>query len=441
MAFSNTTNTTTIQSNSHNDSNKHLATKMVSGGSEQFVNLGVPTTTNGRFLGRRNPFSLPLAPTPRPFKLGGLFSPAERNRHPVSVPSSSLAVCCSANSSNRALHTPYSIYHLQPRIIKPQLQISASHTMSPHTPANVWGHEPASSSSQAQSQNANILQKANWRSASSSTPVSAPNLSPASNVATLEDITQGNFQYNSDIPHHVREVDTKIAELKIQKMQLNGLSTTMSFRPSHAAMEATGLLAELGLTYSADKNNSSKRSANIREEENCSLWITGLPVNLTYRELLLSIRNVGKIMATVIKPPLNHFTGCAAKIVFFERQSAEKLFQLITAGRIHVMGQPVPRVCWNSVLAGRYPNPEQSRAIRITGPKELMNFQWFELYFKMKFTYDLDRRGEVECALPGMVSHEWHFGSLRSQAKSAKRTIELEYPGIFSVEWARDPCS
>jgi hypothetical protein len=104
------------------------------------------------------------------------------------------------------------------------------------------------------------------------------------------------------------------------------------------------------------------------------------------------------------------------------------------------MGQVIQRVAWNKIKSGPYPHQSHSRAIRITGPQELMDFDFFEDFFVHKFAYDLDRRGVVHCNRPGHVSHEWHFGSLRCQAASAKTAIERELKGIFEVEWSVDPC-
>jgi hypothetical protein len=89
---------------------------------------------------------------------------------------------------------------------------------------------------------------------------------------------------------------------------------------------------------------------------------------------------------------------------------------------------------------GPYAHLGHSRVIRITGPRDMMNFDFFEDFFSQKFAYELDKRVVVPCNRPGMVSHEWHFVSLCCQAASAKTAIERELKGMFEVEWAVDPC-
>jgi hypothetical protein len=70
-----------------------------------------------------------------------------------------------------------------------------------------------------------------------------------------------------------------------------------------------------------------------------------------------------------------------------------------------------------------------------------MDFQFFEAFFKARFTYDLDHTAVAPCLTSGMVSHLWFFGSLRCQASSARLAIERELHGIFEVHWADDPCT
>lgn len=233
-----------------------------------------------------------------------------------------------------------------------------------------------------------------------------------------------------------------------------GPGTLSSFHPSHRALRRQGVLPDYDISptstsstrspspvaYRGDPTVERNRSANIPEGENCALWIWCLPAHVTYKELLSSIRGVGKIYAAVINPPTGAIITSAAKVVFFQRFQAERLFDAIEAGRFVVMGKVIKRVAWNKIKSGAYPHLGHSRAIRITGPQDLMDFDFFENFFLRKFAYDLDRRGVVFCNRPGLISHEWHFASLRCQAASAKTAIERELKGIFEVEWAVDPC-
>ncbi|KAG9245140.1 hypothetical protein BJ878DRAFT_419836 [Calycina marina] len=192
--------------------------------------------------------------------------------------------------------------------------------------------------------------------------------------------------------------------------------------------------------YLGDARLKSNRSANIADDRNCSFWLMGLPANTSYSALLGAIRNAGKIYATNINAPTGEIATCAAKIVFFQRTAAETLMRQIKNGKLYVVGKRITSVRWNKVKSGEHPYREQSRAIRITGPADLMNFEYFEIFFSCRFVYVLTWKGQSYCEDPGMVSHEWHFASLRAQAKAANAAIEREFVGRFKVHWAPDPC-
>jgi len=233
-----------------------------------------------------------------------------------------------------------------------------------------------------------------------------------------------------------------------------GPGTLRAFYPSNRALERNHTLPGRDVSrastsstrssspaaYLGDLSLENNRSADIPEHENCALWIWGLPGRVTYDVLLGSIRGVGKVYATVINPPNDSIRTSAAKIIFFNRNQAEKLFNMIKDRQFVVLGKVVHKVVWNKIRTGPYPHSSHSRVIRITGPRELMDFEYFENFFVHRFQYDLDVRGVMECNRPGLVSHVWHFGSLRCQAASAKTAIERELKGIYEVEWADDPC-
>ena len=274
----------------------------------------------------------------------------------------------------------------------------------------------------------------------------APHEAPASRVVAKELV--------ENIPTHVQQVTDEIQKKQVEVEHRLGSGALQPFRPSHTVLQKLGMLpnfddlwSTVANTYSGSENylgdlrNAHIRSANIPDSQNCSLWILGLPANVTYSIFLGAIRDTGSVYATVINPPSGPHRTSAAKLIFFERYQAERLFLLIQTGGFRVMGQSVVDVRWNKIKSAPYPHPDHSRAIRITGPAHLMDFDFFEIFFGARFTYELDLRGVVHCTSPGMVTHAWHFGSLRCQAASAKIAIERELKGIFTVHWARDPCA
>jgi hypothetical protein len=314
-----------------------------------------------------------------------------------------------------------------------------------------------------------ILQQSNWRSRLP-TPPETPNdsspLEPAMSDHDVQDservitpdaeaVCRINTELAASIPPHIQTIAREVEERQARIVQSNGLGALTIFRPSFTALQSFGLLPKLddirttmassqdgnSRKYLGDPNTAKNRSADIPDDMNCALWVMGLPPNVTHTTILAAIRHVGKVYSTVINPPTGRHFCAAAKIVFFERCQAEKLFDLIYFGHFFVMGRQVLEVRWNKVKSSAYPHWHQSRAIRITGPAHLMDFQFFEVFFKARFTYDLDHTAVVPCSTPGMASHVWYFGSLRCQAASARLAIERELRGIFEVHWADDPCA
>jgi len=129
----------------------------------------------------------------------------------------------------------------------------------------------------------------------------------------------------------------------------------------------------------------------------------GLPANITHTELLGAIRGVGKVYSTVINPPDDiHYTS-AAKPVFFTRSQAETLMLRSRYGQFVVMGKHITSMRWNNINSAEYANPEHSRAIRITGPADLMDFGYLRTFSVKRSPSSLDSRGVVPSSTPGMV--------------------------------------
>jgi hypothetical protein len=293
-----------------------------------------------------------------------------------------------------------------------------------------------------------IMQIATWRGP----------LETREKEASLDTLTANRVSSPTETVLSRAQAIAAIVQAKRAEMEKQfGPGTLRTFYPSNRALERNHILPGRDMNrastistrssspaapaaYLGDPFLENNRSADIPEHENCALWICGLPGCVTYNMLLRSIRDIGKVYATVINPPTDSIRTSAAKIIFFNRHQAEKLFNVINDRQFVVMGKVVHKVLWNKIRTGPYPHSTHSRAIRITGTREMMDFDYFENFFVDRFQYDLDVRGVVDCDRPGLVSHEWHFGCLRCQAASAKTAIERELKRIYEVEWVDDPC-
>ncbi|GAB1312428.1 RRM domain-containing protein [Madurella fahalii] len=192
----------------------------------------------------------------------------------------------------------------------------------------------------------------------------------------------------------------------------------------------------------------SNRPANIPDELNCSLWITGLPPNVTVGELLAAIRNVGKVYATVVNPPDGRHPFSAAKVTFFTPTAAQTLLAQCNGPdkRGLIVGNCRARVRYNrnAVEQPEWVPEDHTRAIIVSGPPDIINIEFLMDYFRRRFDFQLESI-DVLAAGHSINVLEWRFGSYRAQANSAWKALtgdaifKREYPGV-NVRFVHDPC-
>ncbi|KAI8316148.1 hypothetical protein K4K61_010039 [Colletotrichum sp. SAR11_59] len=225
------------------------------------------------------------------------------------------------------------------------------------------------------------------------------------------------------------------------------------FRPTWAAMRAkqgqakdndkdrAALKAMYGISpnYAGDPTIERNRSADIPDSENCALWITFLPPDVTHREILAEIRNMGRIWSVVIsgpEPAKNHHTA-AAKVVFFELGAAQKFYAMSCnpTRRFKVRGH-VTKVELNRIKTAQDNRRNNSRVLRIKGRPDVVNKDALTAYFKQKITFEVD---EVITIVMNedMGDVEYRFGSFGNQAELAYLALQREYDvgGIHSPYW------
>ncbi|EFX00748.1 hypothetical protein CMQ_7750 [Grosmannia clavigera kw1407] len=187
------------------------------------------------------------------------------------------------------------------------------------------------------------------------------------------------------------------------------------------------------------------KSANVPDHENCSVFLTGLPIGTTVRCLLENICNFGRVYSTHINPP-DVATGhlhSAAKIVFFDAFSTQKFIHHCGTEGMQIRGHVV-RAVHNRVKS--YAARESrmaSRVLLIYGPVEIVNPQSLNDFFSRFFKY------EVDCIIshgasrhtPDCVLVEYRFASYRCQAQSAKKWLRSSFPGSVDVFYGEDPCA
>ncbi|KAI1112106.1 hypothetical protein F5Y14DRAFT_282892 [Nemania sp. NC0429] len=217
--------------------------------------------------------------------------------------------------------------------------------------------------------------------------------------------------------------------------------------------EILRILNGVSPNYRGDLGLATNRSANIPDELNTAVWITNLPPDLTYKMLLDSVRNCGKVYATVINGPGEQHVMSAGKIVFFDVAGAENLLRQAREGRF-IVGDCVPAVRPNRIKSEAKPLSPHSRVLHIEGPSCIVNERYLADLFREE-----DIRWEDEEVLTlwskeGRTRLEWRFGSYRSQAEAARLVIDRvkkrgyrrtpdEYPFWQNVVvyFGVDPCA
>ncbi|KAK0633808.1 hypothetical protein B0T14DRAFT_415084, partial [Immersiella caudata] len=212
------------------------------------------------------------------------------------------------------------------------------------------------------------------------------------------------------------------------------------------------------LNYNGDPTNRKNLSARIPEDENCSLFLTGLPPNVTYAQLLALFRQTGRIYATFINPPEFHrgHPTCAAKVTFFSKRAAQEVLRRHGPGRprhawLSTRGYKIKvvphRVKVSEPLAKSanweddYGGPP-SRVLAVSGPREIVRVPTILKRMRRSCYFNLDQvvviaDTEEYCAL------EIRFASFYGQAQLAFFGLcgDIEFQGRGGkVSYGADPC-
>lgn len=199
--------------------------------------------------------------------------------------------------------------------------------------------------------------------------------------------------------------------------------------------------------YQGDIYLPANQSEDIPEHLNCSLFIVNLPPTLTTHELLAAIHELGpmgRIFAVHINEPevQRGHPGCAAKVVFFKREMAQKFFTQCEMHGLRINDYNA-RVMWNRIKTSEKPhlaNSDATRVLLIGGPPSIVNASTLTDFFHTKLEFQID---SIITHVQGSVGKddaviEYRFGSFRCQAQAAKMALARELPHIRCF-FGKDP--
>ncbi|UNI19271.1 hypothetical protein JDV02_005465 [Purpureocillium takamizusanense] len=215
----------------------------------------------------------------------------------------------------------------------------------------------------------------------------------------------------------------------------HGQSVARSLPSSQACCSSKFSVRYKGMHTTKNASNDT-----LPDRLNCSIWITNLPQDITYAELLESVGSRGRIFCSFINSPDGvKFHTAAAKVVFFKPGPAQRLRDEAAHPGFYVRGHRT-RITLNRIKSSEVPVAGRNcRVLIITGRDDFVNEQTLREWFDRRIVWQGD--GVIELIhARGRTVLEWRFGSYRNQAEMAKLALEKDRPvGLEHVEFGFDP--
>ncbi|KAK4212569.1 hypothetical protein QBC37DRAFT_262477, partial [Rhypophila decipiens] len=222
-----------------------------------------------------------------------------------------------------------------------------------------------------------------------------------------------------------------------------GASKLTHFHPMDAIYEGNEPMTDrkrdlLGFSpnYRGNVKNPRNRGNNADESENCSLFITNLPVETTVKELLdglVALGPFGKVYQTHVMPPYGVHTLASARLLMWDRWSARRVLNVIQEGRLILRGQ-VARAIWdkNVRVPDARPQDYLSRTLLITGPVHIVDAEYLYDYLNERIFFQT-QRVSVLSEFEEERELRWIFGSFYAQAQPAHMALRRRWPPSTGV--------
>ncbi|KAI1396490.1 hypothetical protein F4819DRAFT_504367 [Hypoxylon fuscum] len=190
----------------------------------------------------------------------------------------------------------------------------------------------------------------------------------------------------------------------------------------------------------------------IPDNKNCSVWITGLPRDITYPALFSKLRGTGKIWSVTIKPPTDFYRNAAAHVEYWHSGGLRRLFQKVIDQQF-IIGNARPQVTHSRIKRGPRLWSDKSRVLIVEGPSEIINYDFLMNFFRDRFEPNVDSFRML--ANNGVQAVTWWaFIAYATQSARAEQAIldvqknrddrsseECELWDRVQLRYARDPCA
>lgn len=205
--------------------------------------------------------------------------------------------------------------------------------------------------------------------------------------------------------------------------------------------------------YQGDTSRFRNLPANVPDEPNTALWLTGLPADISYTELFDNLAQRGRLFSVFINVAnkASGHTTAAATIAFFHAASTQQLYDVSNSGPgFFIRGHPI-KIHHNRRKASEaQTKPHQttqhgrpSRVVSISGPGEILDLFSLLNYFEQRFYFHVDR---VEPQLhhdAAIVAYEIRFASFYCQAEMAVMSVNRDMKfrdARVQISYSTDPC-
>ncbi|KAJ8123926.1 hypothetical protein ONZ43_g234 [Nemania bipapillata] len=210
-----------------------------------------------------------------------------------------------------------------------------------------------------------------------------------------------------------------------------------------------GTQEETSPANQGDASPSRNVNAKIPDEENCRLWITGLPPKCTVKQLLVCITGFGPIFScNVIQPELPEndvWSAAAASLTFFSAPAANLFFQRYTT-KPFIVNECVTMVERHQVPAKSVDVDGQSRVLRIIGDASIVYPDNLKRIVKEEWgvAYEMGSDSEITGFTPAIQGRwnevVWAFGSFHGQAHTVFDNVNEIFAGRARAMYLADPC-
>ncbi len=221
------------------------------------------------------------------------------------------------------------------------------------------------------------------------------------------------------------------------------------FRPNSMVLERMGFPVtptpqrNHGSNYLGRRHSSpsAREVHGLPDWENCALFLTRIPVEVTLHEVF-SVINTGSVFCLHINPPNGIHTTKAAKLAFMAPEAAAAFLRQTQSPRgILLRGKRI-QCRYNRNGYARNEKIWQARVLEILGPTPIMTLEYWTSYFTNFSGFELDTYRLIPTNVHGVTILEFRFARIDGQAQTCLQCIRTDpsLAGVVQVRYGTDPC-